>query len=183
LSIPAYHSILFLKWKDGVSLKDKLTTAEQIAILITVAIIAFMAGYYVRSATFHAALVVEPEYGTATIVAESSQVALEAETTPSPSLAVAAAVAAQETAQAVSQEPVESVETTETADSSGLVNLNTAGLEELETLPGIGPVLAQRIIDYREANGDFQSTMDLINVSGIGEKTYAKIADYVEVGE
>ncbi len=52
---------------------------------------------------------------------------------------------------------------------SALVNLNTATLDQLEALPGIGPVLAQRIIDYREQHGPFASVDDLSNVSGIGD--------------
>ena len=52
---------------------------------------------------------------------------------------------------------------------SALVNLNTATLDQLEALPGIGPVLAQRIMDYREQHGPFASVDDLSNVSGIGD--------------
>ena len=52
---------------------------------------------------------------------------------------------------------------------SGLININTANASQLETLPGIGPVLAQRIIDYREANGPFRSIAQLTLVEGIGE--------------
>ena len=50
-----------------------------------------------------------------------------------------------------------------------LVNVNTATAEELETLTGIGPVLAQSILDYRAEHGDFQTAEELLNVKGIGE--------------
>ena len=61
------------------------------------------------------------------------------------------------------------------------VNINTASAKELDALPGIGEVLAQRIIDYRNANGPFQSVYDLIKVKGIGEKTLEKIKPYATV--
>jgi competence protein ComEA len=59
------------------------------------------------------------------------------------------------------------------------VNINTADNTALESLPGIGVATAQRIIDYREKNGAFASIEDLKNVSGIGEKKYAELADKV----
>lgn len=62
------------------------------------------------------------------------------------------------------------------------VNINTATLEQLQTLPGIGPVLAQRILDYREENGPFLSVSELTMVSGIGISTLEKLLDYVTVG-
>ena len=70
----------------------------------------------------------------------------------------------------------------ETADA-GPVNINTASREELQTLDGIGPALAQRIIDYRSENGDFADIGDIMNVSGIGSAKFEKIRDYITVGE
>ncbi|HJP65444.1 MAG TPA: ComEA family DNA-binding protein [Actinomycetota bacterium] len=62
-----------------------------------------------------------------------------------------------------------------------LVNINTATLDQLETLPGIGEVLAQRIIDYREEHGPYGSVEDLLNVSGIGDKTLADLEPHITV--
>ena len=56
-------------------------------------------------------------------------------------------------------------------EETGPLNINTATLEELDELSGIGPVLAQRIIDYREEHGPFQSVEELLEVKGIGEVT------------
>lgn len=65
---------------------------------------------------------------------------------------------------------------------SGIVNINSATAEELQTLPGIGPTYAQRIIDYREENGPFQTIGELANVEGIGEKRLEAIWDLVTTG-
>jgi len=64
-----------------------------------------------------------------------------------------------------------------------LININTATLEELDTLPGIGPVKAQAIIDYRDANGPFAIIEDIMNVSGIGQATFDNIKDFITVEE
>ncbi len=65
--------------------------------------------------------------------------------------------------------------------ASTLVNLNTAGAAQLETLPGVGPVMAQRIIDWRTTNGGFTRVEELQEVDGIGAKTYARLAPLVQV--
>lgn len=61
------------------------------------------------------------------------------------------------------------------------VNVNTAGAEELQTLPGVGPATAKAIIAWREENGRFRSVDDLLDVSGIGKATLAKFRDRVSV--
>ena len=66
--------------------------------------------------------------------------------------------------------------------SSSLININTAGTAELDKLPGIGPALAERIIQYRTESGPFLQPEDLMNVSGIGPKTFEKMSSMVTVG-
>ncbi len=62
----------------------------------------------------------------------------------------------------------------------GLININTATVDELQTLPGIGESKAQAIVDYRETYGSFASAEDITSVSGIGDSTYAKLAAYIK---
>ena len=64
----------------------------------------------------------------------------------------------------------------------GKININKASRSELMDLPGIGNVLASRIVDYREQHGDFSRIEDIRNVSGIGEKRYEAIQDKITVG-
>lgn len=65
------------------------------------------------------------------------------------------------------------------AGAQVVVNINTAGVEELDTLPGVGPATAQAIIDERESNGPFASIEDIQRVSGIGEKKFEKLRDSI----
>lgn len=61
----------------------------------------------------------------------------------------------------------------------GKININTASTSELDTLPGIGPTIAQRIVDYRKTNGPFKRIEDLKNVAGIGDKSFEQIKDLI----
>lgn len=70
---------------------------------------------------------------------------------------------------------------TVSAPSNGLININTADSTELQKITGIGPVMAGKIISYREENGRFSKIEDLKNVSGIGDKTFAKMKSKVTV--
>ncbi|MEP6482041.1 MAG: helix-hairpin-helix domain-containing protein [Rhodoglobus sp.] len=65
--------------------------------------------------------------------------------------------------------------------AGGKVNINTADEPTLETLPRVGPAMAQRIIDWREANGNFATIEDLMSVTGIGDKTFEGLKDLVSV--
>ena len=69
-----------------------------------------------------------------------------------------------------------------TNDDSGLININTASVSVIQTLPDIGPVLAQRIVDFRTSNGDFTAPEDLLQVEGIGEKRLEQIRIYITTG-
>ncbi|NDD26053.1 MAG: ComEA family DNA-binding protein [Actinobacteria bacterium] len=64
-------------------------------------------------------------------------------------------------------------------NSQSFISLNQSSVSTLEDLPGVGPALAGRIVDWREANGGFKSKEDLLNVAGIGDKLYSSIKDLV----
>ena len=83
--------------------------------------------------------------------------------------------------QSSQTDDADETESSETEIKDGKININTATANQLELLPGIGEVIAQRIVDYRTESGPFQSVDDLLNVSGIGEKKLEQIKPYAKV--
>ncbi len=69
--------------------------------------------------------------------------------------------------------------TSQSATGTSLLNLNSATVDQLEELPGVGPALAARIVDWREANGSFKNVEDLLSVSGIGDKLLANVRELI----
>lgn len=74
----------------------------------------------------------------------------------------------------------EEIKTEETKAEDGLININTASVEQLTTLPGIGLAKAESIIAYREANGSFETIEEIMKVEGIKEGVYNKIKDFIK---
>ena len=69
-----------------------------------------------------------------------------------------------------------------TASLSGPVNINTASIEEFDALPGIGPAIAKRIVDYRREHGPFTKVDDLLSVKGVGAKLLGRIREKLTLG-
>ena len=86
----------------------------------------------------------------------------------------------RETEQPVTPDPLQADREPEAA---GPVDINTADVRQLQTLSGVGPVLAERIVQYREEHGPFQSVEELLQVKGIGEATLEKFRAQAAVGE
>ena len=67
------------------------------------------------------------------------------------------------------------------AKAAATVNLNTATADQLDSLPGVGPAMAARILEYRQKNGGFKKIEELMNIKGIGEKNFLKLKPLVVV--
>jgi competence protein ComEA len=91
-----------------------------------------------------------------------------------PAAASAKPAAAAKTAKAASPKPTQ---------AATPVNLNSATQAQLESLPGLGAKVAERILDYRQKNGQFKKVEDLMNVKGIGEKSFLKLKPLLKVSD
>jgi competence protein ComEA len=80
------------------------------------------------------------------------------------------------------QEPTRRAAPAAKASAAAPINLNTATVGQLETLPGIGKSTAERILEYRDKSGGFKKVEDLMNVRGIGEKSFLKLKPLVTIG-
>jgi competence protein ComEA len=97
-------------------------------------------------------------------------------------MAAIAAIALSATSlSAQTKAPVAKATAGTTAATAAPVNLNTATADQLATIPGVGAKMAERIIDYRQKNGGFKKIEDLMNVSGVGEKSFLKMKPLITV--
>jgi competence protein ComEA len=149
-----------------------LRKQEQILSVIALVLLAGIILYHVLSSPLRYTVTVEEEVTTETVVA-----------TTTVSLSVQdASPTGEETPTETLSEPVTEAPTEAPGiDSSGKVNLNTATLEDLKTLKGVGDSKAQAILDDRNENGPFSSIEDLMRVSGIGQKTFESLKDQITV--
>jgi competence protein ComEA len=90
-------------------------------------------------------------------------------------------VAALSAATSAAQDTTRRTSAAASASASAPVNLNTATAAQLETLPGIGKATAERILEYRQKNGSFKKVEDLMNVRGVGEKSFLKLKPLITV--
>ena len=143
--------------------------ADQIAVCAALMLFALLAGFFLRDALRQEPVIVETEKTPAVTVEAEMPVRDISVSSPSPEPPSRAA------------NPVPELTREPEAPDDGRLDLNTATREELEALPGIGEVKAQAILDYRAEHGAFSSVEELLEVSGIGEKTLAGLYEYVKV--
>jgi len=160
----------------------RLRRLEFVVIGLTLAFACFMGGFF-TGRNWSAVNIVA--VATQTEESQSVGVVIQPQETPQQEIPDDPATPAPVLTQApqVSQETVQPPEVVGAPrEGDGKININLASTSELMDLPGIGNVLASRIVDYRRQHGDFSRIEDIRNVSGIGEKRYEAIQDKITVG-
>jgi competence protein ComEA len=125
--------------------------------------------------TFAVAILVSAALGMTSVADVSAQSGKPAAAKAAPAAAKAGTPKASGRVRAVSAARVR-------ATPSAPVNLNAASIAQLQTLPGVGASTAQRILDYRQKNGAFKKVEELMNVKGVGEKSFLKLKPLITVG-
>ena len=146
--------------------------SSAILLLITCVFFAFTIGFFVGRATSPSPVILSP------LETQVRAVSAPAGNTEPRESTAASTAPVRDTTPAT--EPVRDTAAA-TEPVPDRININTATAAQLDTLPGIGPVLAQRIIDYREANGPFVTLGQLIQVNGIGQKKLEQILDLITI--
>ena len=152
----------------------KLHRTEIAIVALTLAFICFTAGYFVGRANSSNVITVASQAVSAPPDSPSAS--------PGPSEISAAPSPTQNGADGSAPPSPTPESASPSGAASGLIDINTASIDQLCDLPGIGQVLAQRIIDYRQKSGGFQSISELMNVTGIGDAKYAAIKDLITTG-
>ena len=164
-----------------------LKRAERAVIALTVLCLVFTAGFFAGKSGSGSVITIEKMTNDSSTAAAAStpsqplegQIGLSA--SPDVSTSSVPYASASESEAPVTDEatpPTDAAKNT----TAFLVNINTASAAELDSLPGIGDVLAGRIIEYRQSNSGFKSIEEIMDVSGIGEKKYIDIKDMITVG-
>ena len=164
----------------------RLRRIEFIAIALTFAFVCFMGGYFAGSKGAVNIVAVEPQYGETQQIIPVPPQAAGAETV-SPGPAAPSSPDGTDPSGMGSESPAADTKPVieqpgAPRGGDGRININSATRSELTDLPGIGDVLAGRIVDYRNQNGAFSRIEDIKNVSGIADKRFEAIKDKITVG-
>ena len=156
--------------------EKRLHRAELIVLALTLACALFTAGYFTGKTTPAGVVTVEKLSGVSQAATDSNSAG---DAAPSPSAVISSE---PDDASTVSSPASETSGASEMPSDGLKININTATLTELDSLPGVGPVIAGNIISYRQAHGGFKTPEELLDVDGIGQKKFDALKDYITVG-